>query len=286
VTFSVVARDTVTGDLGIAVQSRFLAIGATSSFASADVGAVATQALTNVSYGPRALDLLAAGTTAARALDVLVQSDVLEDRRQAAVVDVQGRVAVHTGSGCAGYAGHVTGPGFSCQGNMLVSHEVLQHMATVMGSDEGSALPERMLAALRAGQEAGGDARGQQSASLLVVRQFGGYGGHSDRLVDLRVDDHATPILELQRLLGLHRLYFDKPDEDAMLPLGPLVDELVERLARLSHVPASASEEAVWDALDQWSRRENLEERMTRRGQVDRTLLACLRRADDVGEVH
>ncbi|MCW2780700.1 MAG: hypothetical protein JWR35_1149 [Marmoricola sp.] len=275
----------MTGDLGVAVQSRFLAIGATSSFASADVGAVATQALTNVSYGPRALDLLAAGTTATRTLDVLLQSDVLQDRRQAAVVDVQGRVAVHTGSGCAGYAGHVTGPGFSCQGNMLVSHDVVHQMATVM-SDEGSALPERMLAALLAGQEAGGDARGQQSASLLVARQDGGYGGLSDRLVDLRVDDHATPILELQRLLGLHRLYFDKPDEDAMLPLGPLVDEIAQRLVRLSHVPASTSEDAVWDALDQWSGRENLEERMTRRGHVDPTVLACLRRTDEVGEGH
>jgi uncharacterized Ntn-hydrolase superfamily protein len=284
VTFSIVARDATTGDLGVAIQSKFLAIGATSSFASANAGAVATQALTNVSYGARALDLLSTGSTAARALNALLQSDDLRHRRQAAVVDVRGGVAAHTGDGCTGYANHLVGHQFSCQGNMLASPDVLRRMAEVMSRSTSAPLPELMVKALAAGQQAGGDARGQQSASLLVVRPAGGYGAHSDRLVDLRVDDHPTPILELQRLLILHRLYFDRPDEATLLPLGALTGEIAGCLSRLGHAPASTGEDAVWEALDRWAGRENLEERMSVRGRVDPTLLAYLRLAGDLDQ--
>ena len=205
-TFSIVARDPATGDLGVAAQSKFLAVGAAVPYARGGVGAVATQALANVSYGPRALDLLAAGATASQALDVLISSDDLPQRRQAAVVDRRGNVAAHTGTGCGAYAGHVLGPGFACQGNMLRSGDVLALMAEVMSDESNPDFAERLGAALLAGIQAGGDERGQQSAVLLVVRPEGGYGGLNDRLVDLGVDDHVEPVEELLRLLSLHRL--------------------------------------------------------------------------------
>jgi uncharacterized Ntn-hydrolase superfamily protein len=197
VTFSIVARDPGTGDLGGAVQSKFLSVGSLVLHGRAGAGMVATQAWANVSYGPRGLDLLAAGATAPQALEVLVGGDDQPGVRQAAVVDAAGRVAAHTGGDCPDWAGHHTGDGFSCQGNILVSAATVAAMAAAMRERADLELPERLVAALEAGQAAGGDARGQQSAALLVVREGGGYGGRSDRHIDLRVDDHPTPIAEL-----------------------------------------------------------------------------------------
>ena len=278
-TFSIVACDTSTGDLGVAVQSKFLAVGAAVPYAAAGVGAVATQALSNLSYGPRGLDLLRAGASASLALDALVASDALPGRRQAAIVDAAGRVAAHTGEGCTAWAGHRTGDGVSCQGNILVSAATVEAMAEAMASSTGRPLADRLVDALAAGQAAGGDSRGQQSAALLVVRAGGGYGGQSDRLVDLRVDDHPAPIAELGRLLELHRLYFERPTDADLVPLDEaLAGEVARRLAQLGRPAVDPRDaKALWAALERWAGRENLEERMVREGSLDRTVLRILR---------
>jgi uncharacterized Ntn-hydrolase superfamily protein len=281
-TFSVVARDPETGDLGCAVQSRFLAVAAAVPYARADVAAIATQALANLSYGPRGLALIEAGATAEQALAVLTGADERAERRQAAIVDARGRVAAHTGSGCSAWAGHAIGDGFSCQGNILVSGATIEAMATAMEGSQGMPLAGRLVAALEAGQAAGGDSRGQQSAGLLVVRAGGGYGGQSDRLVDLRVDDAAHPISELARLLRLHELYFSRPAEDALIPIdAALAEEIARRLDSLGGpTVGSAESTSLWQRLERWAGRENLEERMIREGFIDPLVLRVLRGED------
>jgi uncharacterized Ntn-hydrolase superfamily protein len=278
-TFSIVARDPETGDLGGAVQSKFLSVGGVVLHGRAGTGMVATQAWANVSYGPRGLALLGAGATARQALDALLGSDAQPGQRQAAIVDAAGRVAAHTGGECPDWAGHRTGDGFSCQGNILVSGATVEAMAAAMRERAGLELPERLVAALDAGQAAGGDARGQQSAALLVVREGGGYGGRSDRHVDLRVDDHATPIAELGRLLALHRRYFRRPRDDELVELaGPLAAEVAGHLARRGAGPAGSDDAAaLWAALEGWAGLENLEERLVKPGWIDPTTLDVLR---------
>jgi uncharacterized Ntn-hydrolase superfamily protein len=279
VTFSIVARDPETGDLGGAVQSRFLGVGALVLHGRAGVGMVATQAWANVAYGPRGLALLEVGATARQALEVLVGADDQPGQRQAAIVDAAGRVAAHTGGDCPDWAGHHTGDGFSCQGNILVSAATVEAMAAAMRERTGLEFAERLVAALQAGQAAGGDARGQQSAALLVVREGGGYGGRSDRHVDLRVDDHPAPIAELGRLLALHRRYFRRPSDDELVELtGRLAAEVAGLLARRGAGPVDPGDAAgVWAALEGWAGMENLEERLVRRGWIDPTTLAVLR---------
>jgi uncharacterized Ntn-hydrolase superfamily protein len=282
VTFSIVARDPETDDLGIAVQSKFFAVGAAVPYARAGVGAIATQALANVSYGPRGLSLLEAGATAPQVLEILVLSDDLPDRRQAGIVDAQGRVAAHTGAGCTGWAGHVVGDGFTCQGNILVSGATVDAMATAMEESAGQPLADRLVRALAAGQAAGGDSRGQESAAMLVVRAGGGYGGGSDRFVDLRVDDAAEPIAELARLVGLRRLYFERPSEDMLLPIDEaLAEEITARLDAVEGPQAGTPDRAeLWHRLERWAGRENLEERMIREGAIDPVVLRVLRGED------
>jgi uncharacterized Ntn-hydrolase superfamily protein len=279
VTFSIVARDPDTGDLGGAVQSKFLSVGSLVLHGRAGAGMVATQAWANVSYGPRGLDLLAAGATAPQALEVLVGGDDQPGMRQAAVVDAAGRVAAHTGGDCPDWAGHHGGDGFSCQGNILVSGATVAAMAAAMRERTDLEFPERLVAALEAGQAAGGDARGQQSAALLVVREGGGYGGRSDRHIDLRVDDHPGPIAELGRLLALHRRYFRRPGDDELAELtGPLAAEVAGHLARRGAEPVDPGDAAaLWAALEGWAGLENLEERLVRRGWIDPTTLEVLR---------
>jgi uncharacterized Ntn-hydrolase superfamily protein len=279
VTFSIVARDPETGDLGGAVQSRFLGVGALVLHGRAGVGMVATQAWANVAYGPRGLALLEVGATARQALEVLVGTDDQPGQRQAAIVDAAGRVAAHTGGDCPDWAGHHTGDGFSCQGNILVSGATVEAMAAAMRDQTGLELAERLVAALHAGQGAGGDARGQESAALLVVREGGGYGGRSDRHVDLRVDNHPDPIAELGRLLALHRRYFRLPSDDELVELtGSLATEVARLLARRGAGPVDPGDSAaVWAALEGWAGIENLEERLVRRGWIDPTTLAVLR---------
>jgi uncharacterized Ntn-hydrolase superfamily protein len=209
-TFSIVAFDPDTGDLGVAVQSRYFAVGSVVPWAKAGVGAIATQAMARISFGPTGLDLLAAGKPAPEVLEALLASDAKSAVRQVAIVDGKGKVAVHTGADCLDWAGHHAGERFVVQGNILAGPEVVQEMAKAFKSARAkpeSELADWLLAALQAGQAAGGDRRGKQSAALLVVRANGGPGGDNDRYVDLRVDDHPDPIVELGRLLGLHNQF-------------------------------------------------------------------------------
>lgn len=280
-TFSIVALDPATGDLGVAVQSKFLAVGAYVPAARAGVGAIATQAYSNLSYGPRGLELLAQGLAAPEVLERLLADDPLREQRQVGIVDAQGRAAAHTGKECYSWAGHLVGEGWCCQGNILVSEETVRAMAEAFQKAQGE-LAERLLAALAAGQEAGGDRRGQQSAALLVVRAGGGYGGTSDRYIDLRVDDHPRPIEELARLLRLHRTYFQKPRPEDLLPLeGAVLERVREQLARLGYRTGPAGsplDDLTSRALFEFAGLENLEERLVPGPWIDPVVLEFLER--------
>ncbi len=202
-TFSIVAADPDAGEVGVAVASRFFAVGTVVPHARADAGAVATQAYANTTYGPRGLDLLARGLTPAEVIKVLTRGDHGAQRRQVGVVDTSGHSATFTGPGCNAWAGGRSGPSYAVQGNILVGEPVVAAMEASFQSSAGKPLAERLLAALAAGDAAGGDARGHQSAALIVARAGGGYGGFSDRAIDIRVDDSHDPFGELHRLLGI-----------------------------------------------------------------------------------
>jgi len=282
-TFSIVGRDPATGDLGIAVQSKFLAVGAVVPWARAGVGAVATQSWANTTYGPLGLDLLAAGRSAEDTMATLTGSDDRADHRQAGIVDAQGRSATYTGSGCYSWAGGIAGANFAAQGNILVGEATVRALADTFQATPGP-LWTRLVTALAAGQRAGGDSRGQQSAALLVVREGGGYGGFNDRLIDLRVDDHPQPIDELARILDLYELLFFKPAPEDMLPIDqPLATELQTLLARSGDYggPISgAYDEATFQALERYGGRENLEERLLHEpgdARIDRKVVEYLR---------
>jgi uncharacterized Ntn-hydrolase superfamily protein len=203
-TFSIVGFDPKTGDLGIAVQSRFLAVGSVVPWAQAGVGAIAVQSFPDPRQGPLALQMMADGSGATQTLTELMESDEGRSVRQIGAVDSSGRSACYTGSDCLGWAGHVAGDNFAAQGNMLVSERTVGAMAEKFQSASGT-LAARLMAALAAAQSAGGDSRGKQSAALLVVRDKGGFLGFGDRYMDLRVDDHPDPITELGRLVELQR---------------------------------------------------------------------------------
>jgi len=206
-TFSIVAYDSLAGEWGVAVESKFLAVGAVVPWAKAGVGAIATQAWGNTTYGPQGLSLLQMGIPAQKVVGILTSQDPDREQRQLGVVDAQGQAAAWTGNGCMHWAGHLVGPGFSVQGNILAGKQVVEKMAESFRSSKGS-LGRRLIAALQAGQVAGGDKRGRESAALLVVCKGGGYSGYNDRFIDLRVDDHPHPIEELERLYNLHEQTF------------------------------------------------------------------------------
>ncbi len=209
-TFSIVAFDPDTKELGVAVQSKFIAVGAVVPWAKAGVGAVATQSWANTTFGPDGLKLLAEGTAADAALEKLLAADRGREHRQVAIIDAEGRTAAFTGNGCNAWAGHRQGKNYSVQGNILAGEEVVEAMAKAFAESEGE-LGKRLIDALEAGQGAGGDRRGRQSAALLVVRDGAGYSGFNDRYRDLRVDDHAEPIKELRRVYELHKKIFKPP---------------------------------------------------------------------------
>lgn len=282
-TFSIVAHDPRTGDLGVAVQSRFLAVGAVVPFARAGVGAVATQSWANTAYGPDGLDLLARGKTPEQALAALTAADDRADQRQVGMVDAHGNAATFTGPGCASWAGGIAGPHFAAQGNILVGEATVRGMAEAFPREEGP-LWRRLVRTLAAGQRGGGDSRGMQSAALLVVRAGGGYGGFNDRMIDLRVDDSADPITELARLVDLYELYFLKPRPEDLLPVeGDTARELQTLLARAgfySGEPTGVYDRATHDALERYAGRENLEERLLHDpadARLDRVVLDYLR---------
>ncbi len=209
-TFSIAAFDDAENELGVAVQSKFLAVGSAVPWVMGSVGAIATQAWANTTYGPRGLELLQAGHPPADVIDLLISSDANADQRQIGIVDAKGRSATYTGSGCVEWAGGLAGDNYAAQGNILAGPDVVRDMADTWRRATGR-LADRLIAALRAAQAAGGDKRGKQSAALYIAKPGGGYAGFNDRYVDLRVDDHPDPIEELARLLELHKLYFFKP---------------------------------------------------------------------------
>jgi uncharacterized Ntn-hydrolase superfamily protein len=268
-TYSIVAWDPEVPQWGVAVQSKFLAVGSVVSWAAAGVGAVATQAWANPQYGPDGLALLREGRSAAEVVERLVAADDGRDERQLGVVDRTGRSASHTGSGCHDWAGHRTGEGYAAQGNILVSRETVDALAETFeaGVGAGQSLARRLIDCLAAAQVAGGDKRGQQSAALLVVQADAGYAGLTDVVVDLRVDDHERPIEELRRLYGLHdRLFGVTPDED-WLPLdGALADEVTSRVTRTGY-----------GSLREWAGAANLEERVRDEPRIDPVVLEALR---------
>ena len=217
-TFSIVAHDPEAQEWGIAVQSKFLAVGAVVPWAQAGVGAVATQSYANTSFGPNGLALMAEGYSAEETLGQLVAQDEGRARRQAGLVDAQGQAATYTGDECHAWAGGLTGRHYAAQGNILVSADTVESMAKAFEAAKGE-LADRLVKALVAGQAAGGDRRGQQSASVLVVRPEGGYGGYNDRYLDLRVDDDPAPIERLQALVDLHHLFFKPPAPGEMIAI-------------------------------------------------------------------
>ena len=275
-TFSIVATDGKAW--GVAVASKFLGVGAAVPAAAVNVGAIATQSWANLAYRPDGLAMLREGKSAQETLDALTKADDMRDERQAGIVDGLGRAATFTGSGCNAWAGGVTGDGYAIQGNILVGPEVVQAMEQAWGdSDPATPLARRLLAALTAGDEAGGDKRGRQSAALLVVTEAGGYGGGSDVFADLRVDDHQQPVTELARLLGLHDVYFGKPDPATSLPLdGDLADEVRTRLASLGHSSDDLGSAGLDRTLADWAGIENYEERLLP-GKIDPIVLEQLR---------
>jgi uncharacterized Ntn-hydrolase superfamily protein len=239
-TFSIVAIDPVTGDLGIAVASRYFAVGAVVPWAEAGVGAVATQAGVNVGYGPRALELLRQGLTAQQVLDRLLAEDTFprKDARQVAIVDAKGNVAVFTGDAANAWRGHVTGKTWSAQGNILVGRHVVEAMGRAF-ENTNDELAEKLYAALAAGDQVGGDSRGRQSASILVVRKGGGRNTNNDRYVFINVDDHPDPMHELRRLLNIQM---------GINHNGALTRALTEN--RFNDALKSAEKLAVYSPLD------------------------------------
>ncbi len=235
-TFSIVAADRSTDEVGIAVQSKFLSVGAVVPFVRARVGAIATQAFANTAYGPKALALLASGRAPDEVAEALISEDAGRDDRQFGLVSASGRPFAFTGSKCIAWAGGIVGDGFAAQGNCLAGPAVVDALAATFSSTAGP-LADRLVAALRAAQAAGGDKRGQQSAALVIEKPGGGYAGFNDRYVDLRVDDHTAPIEELARLLELHKLYFFAPEpRDVLTVDGALGAEIAHELVRVGHL--------------------------------------------------
>lgn len=281
-TFSIAAYDADERAFGVGVASKFLAVGTMVPWARAGVGAVATQAHANLAFGPGGLALLAQGNSAQETLNLLLQSDPMRERRQVGIVDNQGRAAAHTGSACYAWAGHKTGAGFTCQGNILSGENVVEAMAAAYTAARGE-LADRLLAALVAGDAAGGDRRGRQGAALYVARPGGGYGGNNDRYLDLRVDDAPAPVTELSRLVDLHHLYFGQPKPEDRLPITEdLARELQAMLRAGGYV--SAEPNGIWDesaqkAFDALIGTENLEERWSLADAtgIDRVALEYLR---------
>lgn len=275
-TFSIVGFDPEEKEWGIAVQSKFLGVGAVVPWAKAGAGAVATQSYANTSFGPEGLRLMEEGRSAEEALHALLAQDPGREQRQVGFIDANGNAATFTGSECYDWAGGVTGPHFAAQGNILVDENTVKDMEAIFQQTEGS-LAVRLLAALQAGQDAGGDSRGQQSAALLVVKEKGGYGGFNDRYIDLRVEDHEEPIKELTRIYQLQQLYFapSKPENIVSIE-GKTKEELTIHLQRLGYLNETTTK--ILDALKSYIHTENFEEREQKIGLIDKEVLEYMKK--------
>jgi uncharacterized Ntn-hydrolase superfamily protein len=271
-TFSIVGCDLDAAQWGVATQSKFLAIGSVVPWAAAEVGAIATQSYANPQYGPDGLALLRQGLGAEEVARRLTEADDGREQRQLGVVDAQGRAATFTGSACHDWAGGRTGDGYAAQGNILVSEATVDALATTFEANAHLELAERLVECLAAAQAAGGDRRGQQSASLLVVQKDAGYAKLSDVLVDLRVDDHERPIPELRRIFALHQELFGvTPNEDWIDVDETLREEIRALLAKLDY------EGELGKSFTDWAGTENLEERVEGVERVDPVVLEALR---------
>jgi uncharacterized Ntn-hydrolase superfamily protein len=272
-TYSIVACDLDAGQWGVGVESKFLAVGSVVPWAEPHVGAIATQSYANPRYGPEGLALLRAGHSAEEAVATLTAADDNRAQRQVGIVDGSGRAASFTGDECLEWAGGRTGDGYAAQGNILVSGATVDALALTFERNGHLDLAERLLECLAAAQAAGGDRRGQQSASLLVVEKDAGYANLSDTVVDLRVDDHPRPVAELSRLLELHReLFGATPQGDWLDVDDALAAELRERLAMLGYG------DDLGKALSDWAGTENLEERVEGVERIDPVVLGALRK--------
>jgi len=273
-TYSIAACDLDAAQWGVAVQSKFLSVGSVVPWAEAEVGAVATQAYANPRFGPDGLALLREGLPAEEVVQRLVAADAGRDERQLGLVDAHGGSAAWTGEGCLDWAGQRTGPCYSAQGNILVGPETVDALAETFEAGAHLPLALRLLDCLAAAQAAGGDRRGQQSASLLIVQRDGGYAGLSDLVLDLRVDDHERPIEELRRIHTIHERLFGSTPRAEWLPLGgELGGEVRERLAQLGYGGE------LGDALHAWAGVQNLEERVDGGEEIDPVVLEALREA-------
>lgn len=262
-TFSIVACDLKEQAWGIAVASKFPAVGAVVPWARAKAGAVATQAFANTSFGPRGLEMLASGFSAKETLNKLLSRDHDREKRQVGIVDSKGDSVSFTGKSCSEWAGGLTGPGYAIQGNILTGPEVVRQMENTFLSAKGT-LPDRLFASLSAGGQAGGDRRGRQSAALYVSKPKGGYGGFNDHWIDYRVDDYLNPIPRLGELLELHKLYFGKSHKSERVKLeGKAVREIQKIMKGLGYYTTTGGEydDATQEAFRAFISNENFEER-------------------------
>jgi uncharacterized Ntn-hydrolase superfamily protein len=274
VTFSIVAFDRATDSCGVAVASKCLAVGHAVPWGAADAGAIATQALANLAYGPDGIALLRAGRAAPDVVSELVGKDELAARRQVGIVDGSGRAANHTGDECLPWAGGIVDGEVAVQGNILAGEHVVRSMLDAYRASGSEPFVRRLLRALEAGDAAGGDRRGKQSSSLRVWREGAAYGGGLDIAVDLRVDDDPEPVAELARLVDLHYLYFTRPEPGTLLDLDDdLEREITAGLAVLGYEP----EQGFGESLARWIGTENFEERDVP-GKIDPLVLEHLRR--------
>jgi uncharacterized Ntn-hydrolase superfamily protein len=257
-TFSIVACDLEEQTWGVAVASKFPAVGAVVPWAQASVGAVGTQSFANTSFGPRGLAMMATGLSAEETMSRLLEDDPDKDLRQVGLVDAKGSSATFTGSGCFAWAGGATGKGYAIQGNILKSGRVVPAMEKAFLKTTGS-LPDRLHASLLAGDRAGGDKRGRQSAAIYVVKPKGGYGGYIDRWIDCRVDDHEDPVPRLGELLELHDLYFGKSTVEERVDLsGKHLSQITDILTKEGYLK---KDRGFQSAFNEFIGNENFEER-------------------------
>ncbi|MCR8453693.1 MAG: DUF1028 domain-containing protein [Crenarchaeota archaeon] len=270
-TFSIVAADVEAGLWGVAVASKFVAVGALVPWAKAKVGAIATQAWANISFGPRGLELLSQGFSSEEVLDKLLRDDDMREHRQVGIVDYLGRVAAWTGSQCIAWAGHVIGENYVALGNILRGPEVVEAMAKAFETTKGD-IVDKLLAALEAGDNAGGDRRGKQSAAILVVKEGGGYGGYTDRYVDLRVDDHPDPVKELKRIFRIWDLtLLTREDPSDVVKLEDAAEKLQLALSKLGYYKGAINgklTEETLKALEDWMLINNFENKMRKDGYI------------------
>lgn len=262
-TFSIVAYDPKKKEWGVAVQSKFIAVGSIVPFAKVNVGAVATQAWANTSYGPKSLALLEQGMTAEETIKIITQHDEKREHRQVGIVDSFGNVASFTGKKCFDWAGHVIGENYACQGNILVSEDTVLAMSHAYRETSGD-LVEKLLAALEEGQEAGGDSRGKQSAAILIVKEEGAYDGGTDRYINVRVDEHEHPIKELRRVFELYDLSLlkrDDPDDKVKLS-GDIMKTIKEVLKKDGFFDGEINtkyDDVTKESLQKWMHTNNFE---------------------------